>query len=86
VSQGRLPQELRLAGITTVEEANAFLRDRYIGEFQRQVQHRGGSKRHGVPMYQPKRSELDPRGRHSRELHRHSVRGRRRRNLWRSSG
>jgi hypothetical protein len=31
--QGRLPQELRLAGITTVEKANAFLRDRYIGEF-----------------------------------------------------
>jgi transposase len=31
--QGRLPQELRLAGITTMEGANAFLRDRYIGEF-----------------------------------------------------
>ena len=31
--QGRLPQELRLAGITTVEDANAFLRERYIGEF-----------------------------------------------------
>ena len=31
--QGRLPQELRLAGITTVEEANGFLRERYIGEF-----------------------------------------------------
>jgi transposase len=31
--QGRLPQELRLAGITTVDGANAFLRDRYIGEF-----------------------------------------------------
>ena len=31
--QGRLPQELRLAGITTVEGANAFLRERYIGEF-----------------------------------------------------
>ena len=31
--QGRLPQELRLAGITTVEAANAFLRDRYITEF-----------------------------------------------------
>src|ERR1700680_1689892 len=31
--QGRLPQELRLAGITTVEGANAFLRKRYIGEF-----------------------------------------------------
>ena len=31
--QGRLPQELRLAGITTVEGANAFLRERYIQEF-----------------------------------------------------
>jgi len=33
--QNRLPQELRLAGIGTVEEANRFLRDRYIGEFNR---------------------------------------------------
>jgi transposase len=31
--QGRLPQELRLAEISTVEGANVFLRDRYIGEF-----------------------------------------------------
>src|SRR3954471_20116927 len=31
--QGRLPQELRLAGITTLEGANAFLRERCIGEF-----------------------------------------------------
>jgi len=31
--QGRLPQELRLAGITTVEAANRFLRERYIQEF-----------------------------------------------------
>ncbi|HEY6770279.1 MAG TPA: ISNCY family transposase [Candidatus Sulfotelmatobacter sp.] len=30
--QGRLPQELRLAGITTVEAANVFLRERYITE------------------------------------------------------
>jgi hypothetical protein len=34
--QGRLPQELRLAGITTVDEANAFLRERYIGAFNQQ--------------------------------------------------
>ncbi len=34
--QGRLPQELRLAGITTVEAANRFLRERYIAEFNRQ--------------------------------------------------
>src|SRR6476659_4068247 len=31
--QGRLPQELRLAGIATVEGANAFVREQYIGEF-----------------------------------------------------
>jgi len=31
--QGRLPQELRLAGITTLEAANTFLRERYIREF-----------------------------------------------------
>src|ERR1700692_3697913 len=31
--QGRLPQELRLASITTVEGANAFLRERYVAEF-----------------------------------------------------
>src|ERR1700692_5117039 len=31
--QGRLPQELRLAGIHTLEGANAFLRQHYIAEF-----------------------------------------------------
>jgi transposase len=31
--QRRLPQELRLAGISTVEGANQFLRGRYIAEF-----------------------------------------------------
>jgi len=36
--QGRLPQELRLRGITTVEEANRFLRQDYIGEFNRRFQ------------------------------------------------
>ena len=30
--QGRLPQELRLAGISTLEEANRFLRERYVAE------------------------------------------------------
>jgi transposase len=33
--QGRLPQELRLAGIQSLEEANRFLRERYIGEFNK---------------------------------------------------
>lgn len=31
--QGRLPQELRVAGIRDVEAANRFLRERYIAEF-----------------------------------------------------
>jgi hypothetical protein len=33
--QGRLPQELRVAGIGSLEEANRFLRERYIAEFNR---------------------------------------------------
>lgn len=36
--QGRLPQELRLRGIRTVEGANRFLRERYIAEFNRRFQ------------------------------------------------
>lgn len=31
--QNRLPQELRVAGIRNLEEANRFLRNRYIAEF-----------------------------------------------------
>jgi hypothetical protein len=34
--QNRLPQELRLAGIGSLAEANRFLRERYIAEFNRQ--------------------------------------------------
>ena len=36
--QGRLPQELRLAGIHSVEAANRFLRERYIAEFNQRFQ------------------------------------------------
>ena len=36
--QGRLPQELRLAGIGSLEEANRFLRERHIAEFNRRFQ------------------------------------------------
>src|SRR5271166_2329691 len=36
--QGRLPQELRLHAITTVDEANRFLREEYLGEFNRRFQ------------------------------------------------
>ena len=36
--QGRLPQELRLAGCTTLEAANHFLREHYRAEFNRRFQ------------------------------------------------
>ncbi len=36
--QGRLPQELRLAGCTTLEQANRFLREHYVAEFNRRFQ------------------------------------------------
>jgi transposase len=42
--QGRLPQELRVRGITTVEEANRFLRESYIAELNRKF---------SVPAAQP---------------------------------
>jgi hypothetical protein len=42
--QGRLPQELRLRGITTPEEANWFLDEEYIAEFNRRFR---------VPAAQP---------------------------------
>jgi hypothetical protein len=36
--QGRLPQELRVRGMTTVEAANQFLRRHYIASFNRKFQ------------------------------------------------
>jgi len=36
--QGRLPQELRLRGIRSLEVANRFLREHYIAEFNRRFQ------------------------------------------------
>lgn len=50
--QGRLPQELRLAGITTLEEANAFLRQRYIPEMNRKFGVRAEQPGHAfVPLH-----------------------------------
>ena len=51
--QGRLPQELRLARITGVEEANRFLRERYIPEINR---------RFGVPAAEKGHAFLPVRG------------------------
>jgi hypothetical protein len=38
LSKGRLPQELLLAGCTTLEAANRFLREHYMAEFNRRFQ------------------------------------------------
>jgi hypothetical protein len=51
--QGRLPPELRIHGIKTVEAANQFLRERYIAEFNQRFQ---------VPAAQPGSAFLPPRG------------------------
>lgn len=42
--QGRLPQELRLHGIGSVEKANEFLRKHYIAEFNRSFQVRAAER------------------------------------------
>ena len=55
--QGRLPQELRLAGITTVDGANAFLRGRYIGEFNEKFSLAAEQK--GTPFRRTSRSDLN---------------------------
>jgi hypothetical protein len=55
--QGRLPQELRLAGITRLEEANQFLRDRYIGVFNEKFQVAASEK--GTAFRRAARTDLD---------------------------
>src|SRR5712672_624365 len=55
--QGRLPQELRLEGITTVEEANRFLRERYIAEFNTQFQAAAAQK--GTAFRRTSRADLN---------------------------
>ena len=42
--QGRLPQELRLHGIDNLEEANRFLREYYMAEFNRRFQVRAAER------------------------------------------
>jgi hypothetical protein len=49
--QGRLPQDLRLAGMRTVEEANQFLRNRHILEISRRLRVPAAEKGHAfVPV------------------------------------
>src|ERR1022692_3682704 len=55
--QGRLPQELRLAGITTVEGANAFLRELYIREFNEKFSVAAAEK--GTAFRRTGRSDLN---------------------------
>ena len=55
--QGRLPQELRLAGIHTLEEANAFLRERYMAEFNQKFA--VPAKEKGIAFRRASRSDLD---------------------------
>jgi len=46
--QGRLPQELRLAGIGTLQEANRFLRERYIPEMNRRFSRAAAERGHAL--------------------------------------
>jgi hypothetical protein len=55
--QGRLPQELRLAGINTVEGANRFLREKYVQEFNDQFSVAAAEK--GTTFRRTGRSDLN---------------------------
>ena len=55
--QGRLPQELRLAGIDTLAGANAFLREQYIAEFNRKFSVAAEQK--GTAFRHTSRSDLN---------------------------
>ena len=55
--QGRLPQELRLRGIKTLEEANQFLGRHYIAEFNRKFKTAAAEPGHAFVPYNG--SELD---------------------------
>jgi transposase len=55
--QGRLPQELRLAEVRTVEGANQFLREQYIARFNTQFAVAAGEK--GTAFRRTSRTDLD---------------------------
>src|SRR5258708_19648054 len=55
--EGRLAQELRIAGITTREDANAFLRDSYIAAFNETFS--VASREKGTAFRRTSRSDLD---------------------------
>jgi transposase len=56
--QGRLPQELRLRGITTVDAANQFLREHYVAELNRRFQVTA-AQRGSAFMACPRSKDLD---------------------------
>src|ERR1044071_8002208 len=55
--QGRLPQELRVRQITTVEEANRFLREQYQEAFNRRFAIAAAGK--GSAFVRTRRKDLD---------------------------
>ena len=55
--QGRLPQELRLRKITQLDQANEFLRNEYMAEFNRRFTVPAAQK--GTAFVRTKRSDLD---------------------------
>src|SRR5437868_7055450 len=55
--QGRLPQELRLAKINTVEGANRFLKERYIADFNAKFKVAAAEK--GTAFRRTSRTDLD---------------------------
>src|SRR6267154_4966836 len=55
--QGRLPQELRLRGIQTLEAANRFLPEHYLGEFNRRFQVQAAER--GSAFVPRRRRDLD---------------------------
>ena len=55
--QGRLPQELRLAGISSVEDANRFLRESYMGAFNQKFRVAAAQK--GTAFRRCSRTDLD---------------------------
>jgi len=55
--QGRLPQELRLAGITQLEEANRFLREEYIALFNEKFRVEASEK--GTAFRRTARTDLE---------------------------
>jgi transposase len=55
--QGRLPQELRLRGLTTIGAANQFLSEQYIGEFNQRFTVKAAER--GTAFVPLKRKDLD---------------------------